>query len=76
MALVTQLVQRVLKSTSTHSKADCTFDVIIDESGTKFLQLDTYGSKARKMAGKKSQSLRLAPSAIEQLKQILQAHQL
>jgi hypothetical protein len=76
MALVTKLVHQVLQSRTRHSTADCTFDVVTDEAGDRYLQLDTYGSMTRKMAGKKSQSLRLAPSAIAQLKKILQEHQL
>ena len=76
MALVTKLVRQVIESPSEHSSADCTFDGITDEAGIKYLQLDTYGSKARKMAGKKGQSMRLAPSAVAQLKKIMQEHQL
>jgi hypothetical protein len=43
-----------------------------DDSGEKYLQLDTYGSKHRQEQGKQSQTLRFSPEAIEQLKIILQ----
>jgi hypothetical protein len=38
------------------------------------LQIDTYGSVDRKLPGKKSQSLRFAPEAINQLREILDSH--
>jgi hypothetical protein len=76
MALIHELTRQVLQISSRHSVVDCTFDVIRAEDGVLYLQLDTYGSKARKIPGKKSQSLRFSPSAIAQLKQILQEHQL
>jgi hypothetical protein len=45
MALVTRLIRQPLQATARHSPIDCTFDVITDEQGVKYLQLDTYGSK-------------------------------
>jgi hypothetical protein len=74
MALVTGLRHQPLQATSQHTAVECTFDVITDDQGTKYLQLDTYGSKARKILGKKSQSLRLAPSAIVDLKTIFKQY--
>ena len=50
---------------------DCTYSVFEDGKGNKYLQIDTYGSKSRKIPGKKSQSIRFSPEAIEQLKEIL-----
>ncbi|EEY36912.1 hypothetical protein VII_000664 [Vibrio mimicus MB451] len=41
--------------------------------GEKYLQVDTYGSVKRKETGKKSQSIRFSPEAIEQLKSIISA---
>ncbi len=74
MALIDQIKHLPLQSTVSHTPVDCTFDVITDSSGEKYLQLDTYGSKSRQLQGKKSQSLRLSPSAISQLKAIFLAH--
>jgi hypothetical protein len=44
---------------------------IVGAGGKKFLQMGTYGSSARKIPGKKSQSIRFSPEAIDQLKLIL-----
>ncbi len=76
MAAVTQLVRVKLERESKHSEVECTFDIIVDEQGRKWLQLDTYGSDQRQIKGKKSQSVRLSPSAIQQLKEIINEHQL
>ncbi|MBC7213682.1 MAG: methionyl-tRNA formyltransferase [Burkholderiaceae bacterium] len=62
-----------MQTVSRHSDVDCTYTVVhID--GQKYLQLDTYGSITRENPGKKSQSLRLTPQAIQQLKSIIQQH--
>jgi hypothetical protein len=75
MALIENIKHVALQSQAAHTKAECTFDVI-DLDGAKYLQLDTYGSKARMIPGKKSQSIRLAPSAISALKQIIDKYRL
>ena len=74
MALVSSITHQALQEPSTHAEVDCTYDIVTDDEGRKFLQLDTYGSKARQILGKRSHSLRLDPSAIAQLKQIIQQH--
>lgn len=70
MAIVKNIAHQVLERDSKHTEAECTFDVITDAKGYKYLQLDTYGSSSRQIRGKKSQSLRLAPEAVQQLKAI------
>lgn len=76
MALITTLTLRPLNSNSTHSEVDCSYSVISNEDGTKSLQLDTYGSKNRKIPGKKSQSLRFDSKALAMLKEIIMEHKL
>ena len=76
MALIDHITHQSLQTFSRHTKADCTFDVITEVDGTKYLQLDTYGSKERAILGKKSQSIRLSPSALQELKRIIHVHQL
>ncbi|MEO8008502.1 MAG: methionyl-tRNA formyltransferase [Betaproteobacteria bacterium] len=71
MALVAKLVHQVLEKDSVHMKVDCTYSIIVDNKGQKYLQLDTYGSAGRKIPGKKSQSIRLSPEAITQLLNII-----
>jgi hypothetical protein len=70
MALVKNITHQPLERESKHTDVECTFDIVIDSDGCKCLQLDTYGSNQREIKGKKSQSLRLTPEAIAQLKSI------
>jgi hypothetical protein len=71
MAIVRHLDPAVLDRDAPHKDVDCTYSFFTDAEGNRYLQLDTYGSKERKMPGKKSQSIRFAPEAIRQLKDIL-----
>lgn len=71
MALIEQIKHVALQSHAAHKSVECTFDVVTDAHGVKFLQLDTYGSKERKIPGKKSQSLKFAPAAMAELKAII-----
>ena len=71
MALVREFKEVQLERDAAHDEVECTYSVIQDGSGRRYLQFDTYGSSTRKMPGKKSQSVRLSPEAIQQLRQIL-----
>jgi hypothetical protein len=73
MAFVRQMEQLALQKDSPHTEVECTYSFVTDQ-GHRFLQIDTYGSTTRKIPGKKSQSIRFAPEAIEQLKILLQRH--
>jgi hypothetical protein len=75
MALVRKISHVKLEKDSTHQSVDCTYDIVM-EDGRKYLQLDTYGSSNRKMKGKKSQSIRLSPEALVQLRTIMNQHDL
>jgi hypothetical protein len=57
-----------------HSAAEASYSIVTDRDGRKYLQIDTYGSGVRKLKGKKSQSIRLTPEAISQLKEIIVNH--
>ena len=74
MAIVRRLELLALEKDSPHSEVDCTYSIVHDDKGKGYLQVDTYGSKARQIPGKKSQSIRFAPEAIEQLKILLTKH--
>lgn len=76
MALVTKIDHQPLERDSAHSEVECSYDVVEDSKGCRYLQLDTYGSKERQIKGKKSQSIRLTPEGIRQLKEILIKHDL
>jgi|APTNR8051073442_1049403.scaffolds.fasta_scaffold81062_2 hypothetical protein len=76
MALVTKITHLTLQTNSKHTDVDCTYDIVTDAQGNRFLQLDTYGSAGRDNPGKKSQSVRLSPKALQQLKSIIATHKL
>jgi hypothetical protein len=58
MAVVHRLEQLTLEKDSPHSEADCTYSIVSDDQGQRYLQVDTYGSATRQIPGKKSQSIR------------------
>lgn len=70
MGLVHKLKEQTLERDSVHADVDCTYSIV----DGKFLQIDTYGSQDRKIPGKKSQTIRFSPEAIEQLKDVLLKH--
>jgi hypothetical protein len=74
MAIVRHLEQQQLTTDTRHTETDCTYAIVRDGTGIAYLQIDTYGSRDRKIAGKKSQSIRFAPEAIRELADILDAH--
>jgi hypothetical protein len=74
MATVNKITHQALERESAHSEVECTYDIVTDKNGHRYLQLDTYGSKERQIKGKKSQSIRLSQAAIEELKSILKQH--
>jgi len=71
MAIVRRLNHLALEKDTPHREVDCTYSIIHDDAGRRYLQVDTYGSKVRQIPGKKSQSIRFAPEAIEQFKALL-----
>jgi len=72
VALVTELEEHQLLATARHTAVRCTYSIVTDDEGRPCLQLDTYGSSTRKILGKKSQSLRFSPEAIEQLRAVIE----
>jgi len=71
MGLVSKLTHQALQVRAGHLAVECTYDVVTDQAGLKYLQLDTYGSSKRAIPNKKSQSIRFSPEALAQLKRIL-----
>lgn len=71
MAIVNEIKLKIIEKDARHTDAECTYSIIESPDGIRFLQLDTYGSKSRKMPGKVSQSIRFSPRGLAQLKQIL-----
>ncbi|MCR9922103.1 hypothetical protein NB569_06115 [Vibrio alginolyticus] len=73
MAIVRKMEKLTLERDSSHSEVNATYTVVLGDDGEKYLQVDTYGSAKRQETGKKSQSIRFSPEALEQLKSIISA---
>jgi hypothetical protein len=73
MALITvEKTREIVKERNTiHKKVDCTYTIFFDSYGNKYLQLDTYGSDDRKIAGKTSQSIQFNKESIRLLNDII-----
>ena len=74
MAIIRKLEYRTLERDAPHTDVNGTYSIVSDNSGTRYLQIDTYGSVTRQIPGKKSQSIRFGPEAIEQIKNLLAKH--
>ena len=71
MALIKKLEHRHLDRHSLHGETEAKYSVHEADGGRKVLQIDTYGSKTRKIPGKTSQTIQFGPEGIKQLKAIL-----
>lgn len=72
MALVERFEKIVMQRNSVHGPVDCSYSIFY-KNDEKFIQLDTYGSQGREIAGKKSQTLQLSEGAAKRLIKILSA---
>lgn len=72
MAIIRKMEKIELERDTRHTEVDCTYSIISNPDGKKYLQIDTYGSINRKIPGKKSQSIRFAPEALKQLRMIIE----
>jgi len=73
MAIVRHLELQNLHNEARHTETEGTYS-LVEQSDGKYLQIDTYGSSERKMAGKKSQSIRLSREALAELRDIIGRH--
>lgn len=72
MALVKDLKSTSKERQAVHEETECLYSHFQDGEGRKYLQLDTYGSKTRKMPQKVSQSVQFDREAAFQLKRIIE----
>lgn len=70
MALITTFSEKNPERETKHSEVEATWH-IGEHGGSKFLQIDTYGSSERLLAGKVSQSIRLDARAAAQLRRLI-----
>lgn len=73
MALVKKLAKITMDRNVVHEPVECTYTVFRDSDGYRYLQIDTYGSKTRKLKGKKSQSLQFGEESMKKLIEIIGA---
>lgn len=71
MALVINIGKGFKNRHSIHKKTECSYFIVQDNTGKKYLQLETIGSEDREIPGKVSQSIQFSPEAINQLKELL-----
>ena len=71
MALVIKIEKGFKNRHSIHKKTECSYFIVYDKAGKKYLQLETTGSEDREIPGKVSQSIQFSPEAIKQLKELL-----
>lgn len=72
MALV-RTVKRITKDRQrVHEDTDCLASVFTDEKGVRYIQLDTYGSRGRKVPGKVSQAMQFNEASAHQLKGLIE----
>ncbi len=71
MATIKTLECLTIEVSSRHTDVAATYSILDCDEG-RCLQIDTYGSSQRKLAGKKSQSIRLTPAILRQLKCIME----
>jgi hypothetical protein len=71
MALVRTIELRQKDIRAVHNTTTCTYSVFIDEDGTPYLQLETYGSENREIPGKVKQTMQFNQESAERLMDIL-----
>lgn len=72
MALVTELKQITKDRQAVHGPVECAYSVFTGPDGRRYLQLETFGSKERKIPGKTSQALQLSESSAAELKRLIE----
>jgi hypothetical protein len=70
MAVIKSFTEKTLDRHSRHTEVEATW-CIGGQGSTKFLQIDTYGSRDRQLGGKVSQSIRLDARMAGQLRSLI-----
>lgn len=71
MALIRKFDRAEVLRAHPHNEVECTYDVFRDKNGKSYVQLSTFGSKARKTPGKQSQVIQLDEDSARQLVEII-----
>ena len=71
MALVNNIQLATKETQSVHGPTECSYSIFSRQDQT-YLQLDTYGSNARKFKDKISQSVQFNRQSAKQLKELIE----
>ena len=71
MALIAEFSKLQKERNQVHGVVECGY-TIFDDGGSRYLQLDTYGSPDRQIPGKTSQSIQLNADSAAQLKRLIE----
>ena len=71
MAFVRSFDKTELQRNEVHGEVDCTYGSFRGADQRTYLQIDTYGSRTRKIPGKKSQTIQVDDHSAKQLLDIL-----
>lgn len=72
MALITELKRITKDRQNVHAAVECAYSVFTGQEGERYLQLETFGSKERKIPGKTSQAIQLNESSAAELKRLIE----
>jgi len=71
MALIVHLTELHKERNVVHDPVECGY-TSFDKGGSRYLQLDTYGSPGRQIPGKVSQSIQLDVESAGELKALIE----
>ncbi len=70
MARISAMVKHEKTRNTVHTQARCTYSVFVD-AGTKYFQIDTYGTDQRKVQGQPSQKIQFDREFAAELVEVL-----
>ena len=71
MALIAEFTKLQKERNQVHGVVECGYTVF-EEGGSRYLQLDTYGSQERQIRGKTSQSIQLNAASAAELRALIE----
>ena len=71
MARVAEFKELKKERNSLHEIVDCTYTVFVSDAGKRILQIDSYGTKHRKLSGKVSQTLQFDEQTARRLERLI-----
>lgn len=72
MALIAQLTEISKARQTVHRPVDCGYSVFTGPDGQRYVQLETFGSKERKIVNVTSQAIQINESSAAELKRLIE----